>query len=418
MARFLIGNLKGPKGDKGDKGATGPQGPQGETGPQGPQGEKGDTGATGPRGLQGETGATGPQGPQGEKGDTGAKGATGPQGPQGETGPQGPQGEKGDTGAKGATGPQGPTGETGPTGPTGPQGPQGERGATGATGTRGSIIWSGTKITGTPASGAVFSGSGISSALVNDYYINTSTGGLYQCTTAGSASVAKWKYVGDIKGPKGDKGDSASFDLSAFLAQTLDGGETDKAPSVAAVLEALGNASNISYNEETDCLEVLADGEWVQTSFFIGLLNKYLYRYGGSYEADWSTIPRGLSVAAGTASGASQVIHAQTITPINAKNFSKLKLDNIVASVTTTYNSKGVVVLYGGSSAGAIDLFTKTLYDTSAGDAKTDFVANKEVDIVNINSDLFLKIQAVVTNQSNGYTTTLNFSVDSIYLCN
>ena len=38
MARFRLGNLKGPKGDKGD---IGPRGPQGEVGPVGPKGQDG-----------------------------------------------------------------------------------------------------------------------------------------------------------------------------------------------------------------------------------------------------------------------------------------------------------------------------------------------------------------------------------------
>ena len=92
MAKFLVGNIKGPKGDKG------------ETGPQGPAGARGATGATGPQGPKGETGATGPQGP------TGKQGPTGPVGPAGSQGPQGIQGPKGDAGPQGPTGPQGPSG--------------------------------------------------------------------------------------------------------------------------------------------------------------------------------------------------------------------------------------------------------------------------------------------------------------------
>lgn len=122
---------------------------------------------------------------KGPKGDTGAKGNTGA------TGPQGP------TGATGATGPQGPTGATGP------QGPQGEKGNTG---TRGSRWTSGTAITGTSTTATIFSGTGISDALVNDQYLNTSTGNTYRCTVAGAASVAKWVYTGNIKGLKGDTG--------------------------------------------------------------------------------------------------------------------------------------------------------------------------------------------------------------------
>lgn len=217
MAKYLIGNIKGPKGDKGDTGATGPQGIQGETGAQGPQGEKGD------------------------KGDTGA------------------------------TGPQGPTGATGPTGPQGPQGEAGARGATGATGTRGSLIYSGTKITGTSTTATVFSGSGIVSALVNDYYINTSTGNMYRCTVAGDASAAKWVYSSNIKGPKGDGSD---------VVQTLEGGETDKAPSVAAVKNAIDNIG-MKYDPATDVKYLRnQDGEWVAAGMGGLLWDGYLYNFG------------------------------------------------------------------------------------------------------------------------------------------
>lgn len=106
-------------------------------------------------------------------------------------GPQGPKGDKGDTGAKGSTG------ATGPQGPAGP---------TGNTGQRGSQWYRGTGITGTNTTATIYSGSGVTAALVNDMYLNTSTGTVYQCTVAGAASVAKWVYVGSIKGPKGDTG--------------------------------------------------------------------------------------------------------------------------------------------------------------------------------------------------------------------
>lgn len=78
------------------------------------------------------------------------------------------------------------------------------KGNTGATGTRGSVINYGTAITGTSTTATAFSGSGLSSSLVNDMYINTSTFYLYRCTVAGNAANAKWVYVGSIKGAKGD----------------------------------------------------------------------------------------------------------------------------------------------------------------------------------------------------------------------
>lgn len=133
----------------------------------------------GPQGAKGDTGAVGPQGPTG---------ATGPQGPRGETGARGPQGAKGDTGA------------------TGPQGVQGATGPKGDTGQRGSFWYQGTAITGTNPTGTVFGGSGISSALVGDKYLNTSNGNVYNCTQAGNAGVAKWAYAGNIRGLQGAQG--------------------------------------------------------------------------------------------------------------------------------------------------------------------------------------------------------------------
>ena len=222
-----IKGATGAKGDKGDTGAQGPQGETGETGPQGPQGEKGDTGAAGAPGSKWYTGdkITGTSTTETVfsgsgitsarvndmylNSGTGAvyqctvagaasaakwkyvgsiKGATGAQGPQGE---------------KGATGAQGPQGEKGATGATGPQG---EKGDTGAAGTPGSKWYNGTGVTGTATTGTVFSSSGVSSARVGDMYLNTGTGAVYECTTAGAASTAKWAYKGSIKGATGAQG--------------------------------------------------------------------------------------------------------------------------------------------------------------------------------------------------------------------
>ena len=95
----------------------------------------------------------------------------------------------------------------GPKGDKGETGPQGKQGNTGATGQRGSRWTEGTAITGTSTTATVFSGTGIADALVNDMYLNTSTSNVYRCTVGGAASVAKWVFVGCIKGTKGDKGD-------------------------------------------------------------------------------------------------------------------------------------------------------------------------------------------------------------------
>ena len=77
-------------------------------------------------------------------------------------------------------------------------------GKVGATGTAGGRWYSGTGITGTSTTATVFSNSGVASAVVGDMYLNTSTYNTYRCTVAGAPSAAKWVYVNNVKGAKGD----------------------------------------------------------------------------------------------------------------------------------------------------------------------------------------------------------------------
>lgn len=128
-------------------------------------------------------------------------------------------------------------------GPKGDKGDKGDTGATGATGTagtRGSQWFSGTGVTGTSTTATVFSGSGVSSALVGDWYLNTSTGYTYYCSTAGAASAAKWVYKGSIKGAtgatgaagtKGDKGDTGATGAKGDKGDTGAAGADGKTPT-------------------------------------------------------------------------------------------------------------------------------------------------------------------------------------------
>ena len=269
MAREVdLGSIigpQGPQGEKGPTGATGPKGPQGETGPTGKSAyqvwlaQPGNAGKTEAqyiaslKGAKGDTGATGPQGPTGAKGDKGdpfaiaktfasvsamnsgfssdgvkegqfvmidtgnvndadnaklyVKGRTAYTyitDLSGATGMTGPQGQKGDTGAKGATGDKG------------------------ATGTRGSRWDAGTAITGTSTTATVFPDSGITDALVNDMYLNTSTGCTYRCTVSGAASAAKWVYAGSLKGNTGAKGDKGATGATGPQGATGATGATGK----------------------------------------------------------------------------------------------------------------------------------------------------------------------------------------------
>lgn len=102
-----------------------------------------------------------------------------------------------------------------------------EQGPKGDTGQRGSRWTTGTAIMGTSTIATVFSATGITDALVNDMYLNTSTGNVYKCTVAGAASTAKWAYAGCIKGAKGDKGDSGTTTGSSETSTCLFSGAYD-----------------------------------------------------------------------------------------------------------------------------------------------------------------------------------------------
>lgn len=179
-------------------------------------------------------------------------------------GPQGAQGVKGDTGAQGIQGIQGVQGAKGDTGATG------EKGASGATGVRGTQWHSGTGVTGTSTTATIFASSGVTSALVGDWYLNTSTGYTYQCTVAGAASAAKWVYKGSIKGATGAtgatgaagaKGDTGPQGIQGVAGAA--GAKGDKGDSVVTLrlslaLPASGWSESAPYTQTVAASGVLA----------------------------------------------------------------------------------------------------------------------------------------------------------------
>ena len=114
-----------------------------------------------------------------------------------------------------------------------------KQGSTGATGAAGGKWYSGTGITGTSTTATTFSGSGVSSAVVGDMYLNTSTYNTYRCTTAGAASAAKWVYVNNIKGATGAKGDTGAAGADAItMSITSSAGTIFKNSAVVTTLTA------------------------------------------------------------------------------------------------------------------------------------------------------------------------------------
>lgn len=85
----------------------------------------------------------------------------------------------------------------------------------GPSGTRGTLFLTGTAISGTSQSGSIFPESGISSSMTGDIYLNNNYWNIYRCVYGGEPSVAKWSYLGTIKGETGAAMNiGASGDLS------------------------------------------------------------------------------------------------------------------------------------------------------------------------------------------------------------
>ena len=166
---------------------------------------------------------------------------------------------------------------------------KGATGAKGATGTRGSTWTTGTAITGTSTTATIFSSSRITNALVNDMYLNTSTGYVYRCSVAGAASAAKWVYVGSIKGATGAKGatgnDGEKGDPVSFYG-TCSTAAATAAKVVACTGFALTTGSRIT---------VVFDNDNSADSITLNVNNtgaKAVYCYGRAMTYNLFKIPR------------------------------------------------------------------------------------------------------------------------------
>jgi len=74
----------------------------------------------------------------------------------------------------------------------------------------GSQWYTGTAMSGTSTS-STYSYTSCPLVKVGDIYLNTSYGYIYQCTTAGSGTTARWQYKACIRGPQGATGATGSY---------------------------------------------------------------------------------------------------------------------------------------------------------------------------------------------------------------
>lgn len=192
----------------------------------------------------------GPQGPAGPQGQTGATGPQGPQGPIGNTGPQGIQG---------------PIGNTGLAGPQGIQGIPGPQGIQGNTGLAGSVWYTGASA---PSN---------SLGVINDWYLNSTTGDVY----LKGSSV--WAYQSNIKGPQGLTGPQGSTGLQGPTGSIGPSGPTGpQGPSGQGVPTGGSQYQVLTKNSSSDF-----DTSWT----FAGLSQaqadlRYLQLSGGSLSGE------------------------------------------------------------------------------------------------------------------------------------
>ena len=217
------GNLKGPKGDKGEAGATGAAGENGQNGRDGKDilsGTSDPTSETGKEGDKYVNTTTGDifvkkngqweregnlKGPKGDKGEDGAAGATGQNGRDGKDVLSGTSDPTTETGKEGDKYVNTTTGdifvkkngqwerEGNLKGPKGDKGEDGATGAAGQNGRDGKDILSGTS---DPTS---------ETGKEGDKYVNTITGDIF------IKKNGQWEREGNLKGPKGDKGDTPTI---------------------------------------------------------------------------------------------------------------------------------------------------------------------------------------------------------------
>ncbi|MBR2408912.1 MAG: collagen-like protein [Lachnospiraceae bacterium] len=232
-------------------------------------------------------------------------------------------------------------------GPEGPEGPQGKTGDTGATGQRGSKWFDGTGITGTSTAEAVFSGSGIAEALVDDQYLNTENGNTYRCVLGGDASVAKWVYTGNLKGPRGEVANS-----DASLSPTSTNPVQNKTlyEEFEKKLNTDGNGSHVTAAfSAASSRNNIATGEKLSTIF--GKIAKFFtdlkeVAFSGSYK-DLSDTPSIPSKAADV--GAAESTHDHVASNIKTGTLAGKVVAN--ATAVATLGDKQVRNVYVGDTA-------------------------------------------------------------------
>lgn len=122
------------------------------------------------------------------------------------------------------------------------------KGSKGDKGDRGSLWRVSDKMTGQGTSGTAFPGAGFEDSVVNDMCLNPITCDIYKCTAGGNAANAKWVWVMNNRGPKGDQGDKGDpTTVDAVLSESSANPIQNKAVAVKFkdVQDSLGHAGRL-----------------------------------------------------------------------------------------------------------------------------------------------------------------------------
>ncbi len=132
------------------------------------------------------------------------------------------------------------------------------KGSPGVPGEDGNRWYRGTGISGKAVNPTVYSGSGITDANPNDFYLNPSEGAVYHCVTGGDASTATWSYDFTMTG--GGGGGSvvgwnqiqSSTGATKIAEITIDGSTTDVyAPQGGGGASSLDDLSDVAIDTVT-----------------------------------------------------------------------------------------------------------------------------------------------------------------------
>lgn len=164
----------------------------------------------------------------------------------------------------------------GPQGAQGLQGPQGVQGLPGAKGDRGSKWFEGTGIIGTSVEEEIYIDSGVTEAKVDDCYLNVETGYVYVCRVPGSASEAKWVYVGSIRGPQPQLVNSLDSDSTTKALTAAKGKELNEKFDAIGLypMEVRPKSEKVSYTGQ-----LIIENESTTLSFYDDDNNVGTYEY-------------------------------------------------------------------------------------------------------------------------------------------